>query len=105
MLRIGWSGKNLQKQIKNAGGEAVVRTAVSAGGASFDTKELKEKGRQLLDRLGRCDLSMIVLTPSSLFQPPRASSSFFEGGSDLGGRSTGDLSAIYRRSVGVFVIN
>ena len=93
MLRIGWSGKKLQKQSKTAGAEAVVRTAVSAWGASFDTKELKEKGRELLDRPGRCDLSMIVLTPSSLFQPPRASS----GEGAIWGV---DRPAMYRRFIG-----
>ena len=50
LLLIGWSRRDLQKQLQNAGAEAVVKGAMSASGATDATKE---KGQQLLDRLGR----------------------------------------------------
>jgi len=50
LLNIGWSNQNLQKQIKNAGAEALVQGAMAASGATDVTKE---RGQQLLDRLRR----------------------------------------------------
>ena len=47
---IGWSDEALQKRIKDAGAEPLVRAAVAAPDATADTKW---KGQRLLDRLGK----------------------------------------------------
>ena len=49
LLNIGWSQKDLQKKIKNEGAQTLVEKAMKASNASAITKE---KGQQLLDRLG-----------------------------------------------------
>ena len=47
---IGWSDQALQKRIKDAGAEPLVRAAVAAPDATDDTKE---QGQMLLDKLGK----------------------------------------------------
>ena len=49
LLNIGWSQKDLQKKIKNEGAQTLVEKAMKASNASPTTKD---KGQQLLDRLG-----------------------------------------------------
>ena len=47
---IGWSDKALQKRIKDAGAEPVVRAALAAPDATHETKKW---GQRLLDKLGK----------------------------------------------------
>ena len=47
---IGWSDKTLQKSIKDAGAEKLVRTAVGWSDATANTKK---HGQMLLDRLAK----------------------------------------------------
>ena len=47
---IGWSDQALQKRIKDAGAEPLVRAAVAAPDA---TDKTKERGQRLLDKLGK----------------------------------------------------
>ena len=47
---IGWSDEALQKRIKDAGAESLVRSAVAAPDA---TDKTKEQGQRLLDKLGK----------------------------------------------------
>ena len=48
LLNIGWSNTDLQNQIKWAGAEALVRSAMAASNATSNTKQWRQ---QLLDRL------------------------------------------------------
>ena len=50
LLIIGWSNKDLQKQIKRAGAEALVSRAMEASNAASETKK---RGQMLLDRLAK----------------------------------------------------
>ena len=50
LLAIGWWRRDLQEQIKNAGAETLVTSAMSSSNATDSTKE---QGRELLDRLAR----------------------------------------------------
>ncbi|MGB1607596.1 MAG: hypothetical protein ACPIOQ_83485, partial [Promethearchaeia archaeon] len=50
LCNIGWSDEALQKRIKDAGAEPLVRAAVAAPDATDDTKE---EGQMLLDKLGK----------------------------------------------------
>ena len=49
LLGVGWSNQDLQRQIKEAGGEAAVRSAMSASNATPNTQEM---GQALLLLLG-----------------------------------------------------
>ena len=50
LQNVGWSNTDVQRQIKEAGGEAVLRSALSASDASPVAKGRVQK---LLDRLAR----------------------------------------------------
>ena len=47
---IGWSDKALQKSIKDAGAEEMLRAAVARSNATKDTKKW---GQKLLDKLSK----------------------------------------------------
>ena len=58
---IGWSDEAVQKRIKDAGAEPLVRAAVAAPDAMDDTKE---RGQWLLDKLMVCACFCICACPT-----------------------------------------
>jgi hypothetical protein len=71
LFNIGWSDQALQKRIKDAGAEPLVRAAVAAPDASEDTKE---EGQELLDRLDKLErIPKALQTEKENFAAQRAS--------------------------------